>query len=179
MIAIMFDDLAPFLHDLKKRELAVAARDTVFRQGDAVRQMFFVTAGEVHLVRHQESGAPLVLQRARPGAILAEASLYARQYHCDAVAVSASTLTVFAKAELAKRIAENAGLAEAMIRRFGHELQSARFHAEVLSMKTVAARVDAWLGWRGALPPKGAWAQLAAELGVSPEALYRELGKRR
>jgi CRP/FNR family transcriptional regulator, dissimilatory nitrate respiration regulator len=179
MIAIMFDDLEPLLQDLAGRELAVDQDELVFRQGDPVRQLFFVTAGAVHLVRHQESGAPIVLQRAGPGAILAEASLYSETYHCDAVAVAQSHLWAVAKPALLARMAQRPELAAALIRRFAHELQNARFHAELLAMKTVAARLDAWLGWRGALPPKGDRLRLAAELGVSPEALYREIARRR
>jgi CRP-like cAMP-binding protein len=76
-------------------------------------------------------------------------------------------------------MAENPNLALAFVRRLAHELQNARFQAEVLSMKTVAARLDGWIAWRGSLPPKGKWIGLAAELGVSPEALYREIAKRR
>jgi hypothetical protein len=43
----------------------------------------------------------------------------------------------------------------------------------------VAERLDAWLGGERALQEKGTWQDLAAELGVSREALYRELAKRR
>lgn len=179
MIAIMFDDLEPFLQDFARRELAFEPDEAVFRQGDKVRQMFFVTAGAVHLVRHQESGAPIVLQRAGPGAILAEASLYSDTYHCDAVAVAKSALCAVSKPALLARMEQRPALAAALIRRFAHELQHARFHAELLSMKTVAARLDAWLGWHGALPARGEWMRLSAELGVSPEALYREIAKRR
>jgi hypothetical protein len=46
-------------------------------------------------------------------------------------------------------------------------------------VRVLAPRLDTWLDWRGALPPKGDWLRLAAELGVSPEALYREIAKRR
>jgi len=40
------------------------------------------------------------------------------------------------------------------------------------------ARLDAWLAWHGDLPSKGDWARLVDEIGVSPEALYREMAKR-
>jgi hypothetical protein len=43
----------------------------------------------------------------------------------------------------------------------------------------VAARLDAWLAWNNALPEKVERRRIADEIGVSPEALYRQLGKRR
>jgi len=47
-------------------------------------------------------------------------------------------------------------------------------------MKKVSERLDAWRDWRdGDFPAKGKWKELAAEIGVSPEALYRELSKRK
>jgi hypothetical protein len=46
-------------------------------------------------------------------------------------------------------------------------------------MKTAAARLDGWMAWRGSLPRKGEWIGLAAQLGVSPEAVYREIAKLR
>lgn len=60
------------------------------------------------------------------------------------------------------------------------ELQNARLHAEILSLKTVAQRLDAWMTWKdGVFPRKGEWKTIASQLGVSPEALYREIAKRR
>jgi len=179
MIAIMFEDLEPFLRDLARRELTFVPGETIFLQGDPVRYIFFISAGAVELVRHQASGAPLVIQRANPGAILAEASLESACYHCAASAVANSTIWAVSKSDLLRRMAENPNLALAFVRRLAHELQNARFQAEVLSMKTVAARLDGWVAWRGYLPPKGEWVGLAAELGVSPEALYREIAKRK
>jgi CRP-like cAMP-binding protein len=62
--------------------------------------------------------------------------------------------------------------ADVWSRHLAHELQIARLHAEILSHKTVAKRLDAWIGWHGgALPPKGEWRTIANEIGVSPEAL--------
>jgi hypothetical protein len=49
---------------------------------------------------------------------------------------------------------------------------------EVVSLKTVAERLDAYLALGGELPPKGQLVHLASELNVSPEALYRELSRR-
>lgn len=59
------------------------------------------------------------------------------------------------------------------------ELQNMRHRCEILTRKTVAERLSGWLEWNETLPVKGRWKDVAAEIGVSPEALYRELKKRR
>ena len=179
MIAVMFEDLEPLLGGIPRRQLAFEPGEIVFHQGDAVRQVYFVTAGTIHLIRHQASGAPLILQRAGPGAILAEASLYSAKYHCDATVVTSAAAWAISKRDLLNRLSQSPSPAIAFVRRLAHELQHARFHVEVVSMKTVSARLDAWIEWNGAMPMKGEWVGLAAELGVSPEALYREMARRR
>jgi CRP-like cAMP-binding protein len=76
-------------------------------------------------------------------------------------------------------LAENPDLARAWARHLAIEVQRARAQAEVLSPRTVAERVDAWITLHdGALPPRGNWQQLASEIGVTPEPLYRELARR-
>ena len=64
-------------------------------------------------------------------------------------------------------------------RRLAHAVQEARMKSEIRTLRTVAERLDAWLSAKdGGLPPKGQWQELASELGVSREALYRELARR-
>lgn len=61
-----------------------------------------------------------------------------------------------------------------------HEVQQARARAQLLALKRVGARLDAWIALNDqALPSRGRWVELAAELPVTPEALYRELARRR
>jgi CRP-like cAMP-binding protein len=75
--------------------------------------------------------------------------------------------------------AEDPDLARAWPRHLAQEVQRARAQAEILSLKTVAERVDAWITLNdGALPPMGYWHQVASD-GITPEALYRELARRR
>ena len=63
--------------------------------------------------------------------------------------------------------------------KIAHDLQLTRFRCEILTRKKVEQRLNAWLDWNGGhLPPKGQWKDLAAELGITPEALYREIAKR-
>ena len=135
--------------------------------------------GVIHLVRHQRNGSALILQRAGPGSILAEASLYSARYHCDAWAETAASTWSVSRAELRSRIAESPQLSEAWADHLASEVQRARLHAEILSLKTVAERLDAWIAWNGAPPAKGRGALVAMEIGITPEALYRECAKGR
>ena len=121
----------------------------------------------------------LVLQRAGSGSILAEASVYSGRYHCDARAETDAVTFAVTRRNLLQGLSENPDLERAWTSHLAQEVQWARLHAEILSIKTVAARLNAWCAWHGGLPGKGQWANIANELGVSPEALYREMAKRR
>lgn len=177
MIKIMFDALTKNLPG-KRRALDVGA--TLFHQGDTVRAMFVVEDGLVELIRRQTNGSAIVLHRAGPGAVLAEASAYSATYHCDAVADQPLRVVEFAKAAFLDLLARQPALSAQWAARLAREVQSARYRSEVLTRKTVADRLDGWLAWPGnALPSKGEWKAVAAQIGVSPEALYRELAARR
>jgi len=180
MISIMSGSLIERLSALAERERRLKAGQLLFRANDAVLSLFLVTSGEVRLVRPLPHGAPLTLQRAGPGTLLAEASLFAERYHCDAVASEAAVLRVVPARRLKAILGEDASLASEFMRHLAHEVQRSRTQAETLSLKTVAERLDAWASLNGgALPDKGRGRRVAAELGVSPEALYRELARRR
>ena len=56
----------------------------LFRRGDKVSVLHLVLDGEAHLVRHRTDGGMLVLQRAAPKTVLAEASVFSERYYCDA-----------------------------------------------------------------------------------------------
>ena len=85
-----------------------------------------------------------------------------------------------AAAAVRRFLAEDPGFAESWTAHLTRELQATRLRAEILSLRTVRERLDAWIGWKGeGLPAKGTWTKVANEIGTSPEALYRELAKRR
>ncbi|MGO9741354.1 MAG: Crp/Fnr family transcriptional regulator [Roseiarcus sp.] len=171
--------IPPFLNGLRLHEHAYLPGEAVFHLGDTVRRVHLVCEGVIHLVRHQRNGSALILQRAGPGSILAEASLYSARYHCDARAETAASTWSVSRANLRGRIAESPQLSEAWADHLASEVQRARLHAEILSLRTVAERLEAWIAWNGAPPAKGRGALVAMEIGVTPEALYREMAKRR
>lgn len=180
MIEIMSGLLIAALAPLPWTDRHVAAGARVFHAGDAVRSMFIVAEGAARLVRRRPDGDALVLQIARAGEPFAEASLTAARYHCDGEAQGPTRLRQAPVDAVKTLFARDATAATAWIAHLGAQVQAARWRVELLGLRTVAGRLDAWLDWRGAdLPPRGAWRSLAEELGVTPEALYRELARHR
>ena len=151
----------------------------LFHLGEPIGALHIVLDGEVHLVRFETNGGSVILQRSGSGGVVAEASLFAQRYHCDAIARSATAVQSIPRRPLRDRLRRDPNFAEALMTHLAHEVQITRFRTEVLSLKTVAASLDAWEAWYGGLPPKGEWRDLAHQIGVSPAALYRELAKRR
>ncbi|MCJ9428164.1 Crp/Fnr family transcriptional regulator [Kordiimonas marina] len=178
MILIMLHDIIPSLLSMQDRELSLAPDQCLFRQGEAAGALHVVLTGQLNLVRRQEDGSTLILQRPGPGEILAEASLFSAHYHCDGVATTAASVAHIPKRALLGRFRADPDFAEGLTAHLARTVQNARLRSEILSLRTVSARLDTWQGWYGQLPPKGEWRQLADEIGVSPEALYREMAKR-
>ncbi|MEQ1945426.1 Crp/Fnr family transcriptional regulator [Mesorhizobium sp. VNQ89] len=162
------------------REQRLAAGSALFRLGDPVLSLFLVTAGELRLVRALPHGSQLTLQRARCASVLAEASLFADRYHCDVLAAEESAVRAVPVAKARSALESDPTLASLLMRHLAGEVHRTRMRAEILSLKSVAARLGAWMALNGdALPPKGRRHLVASEIGVTPEALYRELARRR
>lgn len=180
MITIMSDKFIEQLSARAARRRTLPQGAYLFHQDDRVNTMFVVEDGLIELIRRNPEGAPIVLQRAAGQTVLAEASAYSQRYHCDGVAATGSSVLEVPKRRFLEQLREDEAFATLWASHLAAEVQSARYRSEILAQKTVAQRLDAWLAWRGGgLPGKGEWKNLAAQIGVSPEALYRELAKRR
>jgi CRP-like cAMP-binding protein len=179
MIAIM-SGVIEALWNGQAGERTLAAGEVLFRAGDPVRWLYWIEAGAMRLVRPLPHGADLVIHRAKAGTILAEASLFAATYHCDAVASCSTRLKGVLVERITEALERDPGMARAFARHLALEVQAARARAEITSLKTVRARLEAWLALNGGeLPPRGKWRDVAAEISVTPEALYREFAERR
>lgn len=180
----MIEIMSPLFSELLLRfgpaENRYDTGDVLFRQDDDVRVLHLVAEGEVHLVRHLAHGLSLTLHRSGAGSILAEASLFSDRYHCGAVAARPTRTLSVPMTKIREALSAGGEFAVAWARFLAGEVQSARLRAEILALRTVGERLDAWLAANaGRLPPRGEWKTVAAEIAVSPEALYRELARRR
>jgi CRP-like cAMP-binding protein len=124
------------------------AGEALFRLGDKATGLCEVVSGRVRLARVDRSGHEIVLHVAGPGGTLAEASLFSASYHCDAIASTNATVRVYPKREM---------LAASARERVRHYL--------VLNAGADGRTVE--LG--------GTLKDMAAELGLTHEVLYRTL----
>ena len=177
MIAIMRTPISMLFQEA--RETGLAAGETLFVTGEEVANIYTVRSGSMHLLRHTTHGAQMVLQNAGPGSVVAEASAYSPRYHCDAVAAKESIVAVLPKERFLSALADAPALAEGWSALLARSVQEARLRAEIRSLPRLADRLDAWLEGGNEMPERGRWQEVAAELGVSREALYRELALRR
>ena len=167
----------------KLRALGVRAElragESLFLGGTEPTRVYWVESGEIVLQRLSRQGQALVLQRVREG-FVAEASLQASRYHCDALAARPSVVWGFARARLLRVLEETPGLALWWAARLAGQLRAARLRCERLSLKGAEARIVHAVETEGVdgvlvLPStRRAW---AAELGLTPEALYRALAR--
>lgn len=168
------------LTDLSERKRKLSPGESLFRDRDPVESLFLVATGELRVTRLLPHGVELTLQRPTAGAIVHESSLLAERYACDARATRASTVRVVPIQRVVAAFRGSCELVHSWARHLEWELHRARTQAEILSLRTVAERLDAWCALNsGTLPPRGRWQRLAEEIGVSAEALYRELARRR
>lgn len=180
MIAIMLSPPMPQLLARSDRDIVLRDGQRVFGAGEVVRFLFVVREGCVQMLRRQPGGASLVLQRARPDQLVAEASLFSQHYHCEAAARGSTLLARIPKAAVVEQLLTEPAWLESFAAHLAAEVQRTRGRAELLSLKKVGERVDAWLSLYGGVPPdRGRWIDWASELAVTPEALYRELARRR
>lgn len=165
---------------LSQRERRLSRGESLFHDGDRVESLFLVVTGELRVSRLLPHGVELTLQRPTAGAIVHESSLSAERYACDAEAARSSTVRAVPVHRVLAAFRGSCELVQSWARHLEGELHRARTQAEILALRTVAERLDAWCALNsGALPPRGRWHQLAQEIGVSAEALYRELARRR
>lgn len=152
--------------------------DVLFRREDQVRSMYLVRSGEIALERPLKDGTALTLHIATEGSALAEASLFAASYHCDAVARTEVQISALSRTDFLGALRNHPDAALGLVETHAKEVQAQRARIEILRLRRVADRLDAWLVLHGK-PEKGEWIKVADQIGVSPPALYRELAQRK
>lgn len=168
--------------DVRERSVvrSLDAGAPLFRQGDRAIAIFAIESGRVRLLRHTASQHPIVLHTARKGELFAEAALFASAYHCDAVAAVASRVRAIPKRQLLAAFRSDPAVGERFMAVLAHQIHALRARLEERNIRSARARVLHHLALMGGgdgrgLALEGTVMELAAELGLTHEALYRAL----
>ena len=157
----------------------LAAGEPLFRQGDAATAIFEVEQGRLRLIRHTIDSHPVVLHTARPGELFAEAALFADAYHCDAVAAAASQVRVYPKRQMLTAFRSDPALSERFMALLARQIHGLRTRLQQRNIRSARERVLQHLalaaGPRRTVRLDGTLMDLAAEIGLTHEALYRTL----
>jgi CRP/FNR family transcriptional regulator, dissimilatory nitrate respiration regulator len=156
------------------------AGEPLFRLGDETMGLCEVVTGRVRLARVDRSGREIVLHVAGPGETLAEASLFSPHYHCDAIANTDATVRVYPKRDVLAAFDENPKAARAFTETLAHQVMSLRTRIEQRNIRSARERVRHFLMLnvgedRRTVELRGTLKDLAAEIGLTHEALYRTL----
>jgi CRP-like cAMP-binding protein len=153
--------------------------ELLFAQGKKPTRMLYVTAGEVVLQRMGRQGESVVLQRSRHG-FIGEASLDSARYHCDALVITSGAVIAIPMDAIKRSLAADSAFASRWIAMLNHEVKRLRAQCERLSLRGVKERLLHLIeteGGEGRLPLGSGLKSMAAELGVTHEALYRAVAE--
>jgi CRP/FNR family transcriptional regulator, dissimilatory nitrate respiration regulator len=156
------------------------AGETLFRLGDKTVGLCEVVTGRVRLARVDRSGREIVLHVAGPGETLAEASLFSSQYHCHAIANTNAIVRIYPKREILAAFEENPKAARAFTETLAQQVMNLRTRVEQRNIRSARERVRYFLMLNvgsdcRTVKLRGTLKDLAAEIGLTHEALYRTL----
>ena len=156
------------------------ACELLFQQGDRTAAIYKVESGRLRLIRRTVDDHLVILHTARRGEFFAEASLFAETYHCDAVAAIPSRIRVYPKTTVMAALRADPDLAQAFMARLALQLQELRALMELRDIRLARERVLQYLRWRAieqgrSIEVEGQLQDIAAEIGITREALYRTL----
>jgi CRP-like cAMP-binding protein len=156
------------------------AGEMLFRLGDKAAGLCEVVSGRVRLARVDRSGQEIVLHVAGPGETLAEASVFSASYRCDAIASTNATVRVYPKRDMLAAFERDPKAMQAFSAMLAHQVMSLRTRIEQRNIRSARERVKHYLmlnaGTEGrTVELSGTLKDIAAELGLTHEVLYRTL----
>ena len=163
-------------------ERKLKAGQTLFRTGTKTSGLYEIVSGKVRLVRIDRSGREAVLQVAAPGDTLAEASLFSSTYHCDAIASTEALVRLYPKTILVNELERDPKAARAFAAMLARQVMTLRTRLEQRNIYSARDRVRHYLAVNAdpsgrTVALSGTLKDIAGELGLTHEALYRTLAE--
>jgi CRP/FNR family transcriptional regulator, dissimilatory nitrate respiration regulator len=163
---------------LERRSLR--RNEILFRQGDKVTAIYFIESGRLRLERRTFDGRLLILGTTSAGEFFVEAALFSDVYHCDALAAEPSQVRVYPKAAVLKALRENSSTAMSFLGLMARQVIQLRQRLEVMKVRSAKERVLLYFDLNTepdghTIVLRGELQDIANELGLTREALYRTL----
>ena len=159
---------------------SLSRNEVLFRQGDKVNSIYFVEAGRLRLERRTFDGRLLTLGTTLAGEFFVEAALFADIFHCDAVATEPSRVRVYPKDAVLNALRTDPESAMSFLAVVARQIIELRQRVELMKVRSAKERVLLYLDFNAGpdgrtvnLP--GQLQDIASELGLTREALYRTL----
>jgi CRP/FNR family transcriptional regulator, dissimilatory nitrate respiration regulator len=163
-------------------ERELEREEALFRSGQRTVGLYEILRGRVRLVRVDKSGRETILHNAKAGDTLAEASLFSPTYHCDAIATTAARVRLYPKAAVLNELRGSPHASRAFMAGLAHQVMDLRTQLERRNIHSARERIRHFLVLNAGADGRtvevpGSLKELAAELGLTHEALYRTLGR--
>jgi CRP-like cAMP-binding protein len=154
--------------------------ETLFRLGDETAGVCEVLSGRVRLSRVDRSGREVILHVAGPGETIAEASLFAAAYHCDAIASTDAVVRIYPKGAVLAAFERDSKAAQTFTATLARQVMNLRTRIEQRNIRSARERVRHYLSVNADADGRTVILRvtlkdLAAELGLTHEAFYRTL----
>jgi CRP/FNR family transcriptional regulator, dissimilatory nitrate respiration regulator len=165
-----------------RSERTLKVGETLFRSGMRTVGLYQVVSGRVRLARVNRKGREAVLYVATAGEILAEASLFSSSYHCDAIAMTNAVVRLFPKTAVLAALERDPKAALAFMATLAGQVMTLRMRIEQRNIRSARDRLRHYLSMNvnadgRTVALTGTLKDLASELGLTHEALYRALAE--
>lgn len=173
-------DWLPSVVHAARIERILEPGQSLFRLGDPTTGFYEIVRGKVRLVRVDQAGREAVLYVAAAGETIAEASLFSPTYHCDAIAMTNAVVRLYPKAAVLAEFQRDPKAAEAFMAVLARQVMSLRTRVQQRDIRSARDRIRHYLavnvGPDGRTVVLGGTVKdLAGEIGLTHEALYRTL----
>ena len=173
----LFSDLG-----IRSVERDLELGQTLFRTGQRTIGLYQILSGRVRLTRVDRSGRETVLYTAGSGDMIAEASLFSSVYHCDAIASVPAKVRLYPKDAVLAAFERDPDAAKSFTARLARQVMDLRTRMELRNIHSARDRVRHYLALNAGadgltVAINGTLKELAAELGLTHEALYRTLAR--
>ncbi len=158
------------------------AGEFIFHQGESARNIFAIEKGQIRLVRPTFEGRLVTMHLAKEGESFAEAALFAEMYHCNAMAVTDTSIHIYPKEKVLHALRISSDTAEEYIFQLSAQVRALRTKLELRNILSARERILEYFHLYAnpnsrelhlIVPLK----EIAADLGLAHETFYRELAK--